>query len=147
MISLTDFSLLSTVELEPRDEPGRVAIDDSNRAHVALRRGGAVVSIDMSNGSILGRRNVCAAPRGLFFDDDETNGTKTLLVACNGGQLISMDPASGAIVRKKRIEVGLRDVVADSTHIYVTKFRTAHAIVLDRQWRPAARVSRQPWTH
>src|SRR5262245_60477598 len=39
VVDLTQMSITATIPLVPHDEPGRVVIDESGRAHVALRRG------------------------------------------------------------------------------------------------------------
>src|SRR5262245_38072276 len=65
-------SVRSTLALEKGDEPGRLVEDDAGRVHVALRRGGAVVTIDPSAGTLLDRRSVCGAPRGLAVSSAET---------------------------------------------------------------------------
>jgi mono/diheme cytochrome c family protein len=127
------------VSLNTGDEPGRVIVDDSQRAHVALRRGGAVVTIDLATATILGRHAVCPAPRGLAFDSQ--NGS--LLVACKSGELITLNPLTGAVLDEQRLEVGLRDVIIDRVDpntIYVTLFRTAEVLVLDRQGRIVERM-------
>lgn len=123
-------SLLATVTLEPQDEPGRVVIDDMGRAHVALRRGDKVVSIDTNDGTVLGRHTACAAPRGIDFDEV----TGLLYVACHSGKLVTMDPASGQLQSETTLDQGLRDVVVTDDHIYISKFRSADLIVLDRDY-------------
>ncbi|MCG8419040.1 MAG: c-type cytochrome [Proteobacteria bacterium] len=132
--------LVATIALNQGDEPGRVIVDNAQRAHVALRRGGAVATIDLTNREIIGRRDVCAAPRGLAFDEQND----LVHVACYGGQLIAMKPATGEVVSSQELETGLRDVVLDSNHIYVTVFRTAEVIVLDRQARTLVERMRPP---
>ena len=56
-----------TVALQAGDEPGRVAEDGSGHVHVALRRGGALVTLDGTTGAVIARRNVCPAPRGVAW--------------------------------------------------------------------------------
>ena len=68
IVDLTTKSVRATISLNPGDEPGRVVADAAGRAHVALRHGGALVSIDTVAGVLLQRRAVCAAPRGLAYD-------------------------------------------------------------------------------
>src|SRR5687768_5091477 len=43
----------TTIALSPGDEPGRVVVDESLRAHVALRSGASVVTIDLANGNVV----------------------------------------------------------------------------------------------
>ena len=98
VVDLTKRVVTATFKLSPGDEPGRVVIDGVGRAHVALRRGGALVSFDprlAPSGQTLLRREVCAAPRGLAYD----KGMDLVHVACSDGQLVSLPAAGGAAVR------------------------------------------------
>jgi hypothetical protein len=52
VVDLTARSLTFTVALRPGDEPGRLAEDGAGRVHVALRGGGALVSIDRATGTL-----------------------------------------------------------------------------------------------
>jgi mono/diheme cytochrome c family protein len=142
IVELATRSLQSTIPLRAGDEPGRVVVDDSQRAHVALRSGGAVAVVDVNEGVLLDRREVCAAPRGLALDAV----TGDLYVACHGGELIIMDPATGQVLDSRRLRIGLRDVVVDADHIYVSTFRTAEVLVLDRQGR-VLDIMRPPASH
>jgi hypothetical protein len=65
LVDLATYEVKKEIALEAGDEPGRVIEDAAGVAHVALRRGGAIVSIDISTGDVLARREVCAAPRGV----------------------------------------------------------------------------------
>ncbi len=53
--------------LNDKDQPGRVVEDNAGNFHVALRGGGALVDFNTA-GTILGRRAVCAEPRGVAHD-------------------------------------------------------------------------------
>jgi hypothetical protein len=122
-------AVVRTIALETDDEPGRVAVDDEGRAHVALRRGGAVVSIDLATAAILGRRDVCPAPRGIAW----SKARRELLVACATGELaiVPADP-SGAVEILTTLERDLRDVVVVGDRVFVTTFRTANLIEVAR---------------
>jgi hypothetical protein len=79
VVDLGGKRLVATVPLLQDDEPGRLVEDAAGRVHVALRRGGAVVTLDLATHQIVARRPVCAAPRGVAYD-----GTSdSLLVACS----------------------------------------------------------------
>lgn len=128
------------IELEPGDEPGRVVVDASGLAHVALRRGGAIVSIDPASGELLARREVCAAPRGMaaFHAIEDADFTDdTLLVACASGELVevSADPF-GNFFQETVLDPDLRDVVltGDGTRagrrVLVSSFRSASVTTL-----------------
>src|SRR5262249_29380338 len=57
-----------SVALQAGDEPGRVVQDKAGLVHVALRRGGAVATIDLAAAKVVRRANVCPAPRGIAYD-------------------------------------------------------------------------------
>src|SRR4051794_20451409 len=58
IVDLSTNAVRATVALQAGDEPGRLVEDGAGQVHVALRRGGAVVSIDPVGGTINGRRIV-----------------------------------------------------------------------------------------
>ena len=108
------------------DEPGRVVEDGAGRLHVALRRGGAILTLDPS-ARPLERRAVCPEPRGLAYD-----ATRDLLhVACTGGELVTLPAAGGPAVRALRLDRDLRDVVVAGDQLVVTRFRSAEVLTLD----------------
>jgi mono/diheme cytochrome c family protein len=129
IVSLETNTLEATVAMNRGDEPGRIAIDDAGRAHIAMRTGGAVVSIDIATAEVIGRYRVCPAPRGITFDAK----TGAVYVACHSGFLVTMDPATGEVTRKQKLDSDLRDVAVDDSYIYVSRLRTAEAIILDRE--------------
>src|SRR5260370_825349 len=49
---------VSEIALQPHDEPGRIALDDAARAHVVLRGGGAIVTVDLASATVIARRAV-----------------------------------------------------------------------------------------
>jgi mono/diheme cytochrome c family protein len=128
LVDLEARALVAAVELEPGDEPGRVALDPAGRAHVALRSGGAVATIDLASAKVA-RRAACPAPRGIALD-----AARGLVhVACSGGELVSLaaDPAVSEPVRALRLERDLRDVVVQGERLFVSRFRAAEVLVLD----------------
>jgi mono/diheme cytochrome c family protein len=118
--------LLFTVALQAGDEPGRSAEDAAHRVHVALRGAGALVTIDPTTGTIVGRRPVCPAPRGVAYDT--TNDA--VWVACATGELVSLPAAGGAATKNLHVERDLRDVVVQNGNVVVSKFRTAEILYL-----------------
>jgi hypothetical protein len=115
------------IVLQPGDEPGRLDEDAAGRVHVALRRGGALVTIDPATATLLARRSVCPAPRGVAYD-----AAKDLVhVACAGGELVSLPAAGGAAVRVLRIERDLRDVIVKGDALLVSRFRSAELLTVD----------------
>jgi cytochrome c553 len=116
--------LTQTIALKAGDEPGRLIEDGAGRVHVALRSGGALVTIDPTSGSIVARRDVCPAPRGVAWD----SSTDLVWVACATGELVALPAAGGASTRQITVERDLRDVVVTNGSLSVTKFRTAEVL-------------------
>ncbi|MDO9015953.1 MAG: c-type cytochrome [Deltaproteobacteria bacterium] len=116
--------LLGGVTLERGDEPGRLVEDDAGRVHVALRRGGAVVTLHVATRAIVARRPACAAPRGVAFD----GRTRVLHVACAGGELVTLPADGGPPTRTLRLERDLRDVIVDGDTLLVSRFRAAELL-------------------
>jgi mono/diheme cytochrome c family protein len=138
VVDLGSRSLRATVTLNAGDEPGRVIQDAAGRVHVALRRGGAIVSIDPVAGELLARRSVCAAPRGLAYD-----ATGDLVhVACADGELISLPAAGGPAARTVRLDRDLRDVVvADGGRLRVSRFRSAELVTVEADGTVSGRLT------
>jgi hypothetical protein len=125
VIDMAAQSQRSTVTLMPGDEPGRLAEDGAGRIHVALRGGGALVTIDPGQGTVVARRSVCPAPRGVAWD----KSTDLVWVACATGELVAFPSAGGAAAQSFVVERDLRDVIvqADGT-LTVSKFRSAEVL-------------------
>jgi len=137
IVDLDATTLTATVTLNPGDEPGRVIEDAAGLVHVALRRGGAVVTIDPATGTILGRRSVCAAPRGLVYQA----ATDLVHVACAGGELVSLPAAvDGAIFRTVHLDSDLRDIVVQGDHLWVSRFRAAEILDVDAKGALVRRI-------
>jgi hypothetical protein len=131
VVSLADPpSLLGTLYLQPGDEPGRLVADAAGRVHVALRRGGAIATImpTSSGASLLMRRDVCSAPRGLDYDPT----TDSVWVACATGELMALPAGGGDATLSAQLDRDLRDVVVDQDAVYVTRFRSAEILTLNR---------------
>ncbi|WP_438026314.1 c-type cytochrome [Sorangium sp. So ce233] len=114
------------VRLEHGDEPGRLVEDASGRVHVALRRAGAVVTLDIESRSVVERREVCRAPRGVAYDA----ARDAIHVACAGGELVTLPAAGGPAVRKLRPAADLRDVVVEGDRLLVSRFKSAETLVI-----------------
>jgi hypothetical protein len=126
-ISIVDLRTLSvrhTLALVPGDEPGRSVEDAQKHVHVALRRGGAVVTIDPLTGTVLDRRAVCKAPRGIAFE----SATGLLHVACSEGKLVSLPALGGGAVRTLTLDVDLRDVLVRGSELWLTRFKSAEVL-------------------
>ncbi|MCH9685533.1 MAG: c-type cytochrome [Deltaproteobacteria bacterium] len=127
VVDLLAMELRHTVMLSAGDEPGRLAVDADGIVHVAARRGGVLVDIDPRSGEVVERRPVCANPRGIVYDAD----ADALHVACAGGDLVSLEPTGGAPWRRVSLGVDLRDVLVTDEGLMVTKFRSAHLLLVD----------------
>jgi hypothetical protein len=125
-VSIVDLGTLAPrhVALEPGDEPGRAVEDAARRVHVALRSGGAIATIDLDTGTLVERRAVCKAPRGIAFE----TASSQLHVACAEGKLVSLPAAGGAATRSLTLEPDLRDVLVRGTELWVTRFKSAEVL-------------------
>jgi mono/diheme cytochrome c family protein/cytochrome c553 len=125
IVRFSDGTLQRTVSLKPGDEPGRLVEDAKGRVHVALRRGGALVTIDIATGAILARRAVCGSPRGVAYDAS----TDQVHVACTQGKLVSFPAAGGEAVRTLDLDVDLRDVIVTSPGaLLVSRFKSGQLL-------------------
>lgn len=139
VIDLQEEKLVATLTLDPGDQPGRLVEDADGRVHVALRAGGALVTI--VDGQIAERRGVCPEPRGLAHQPEGD----LIHVACAGGELVSFPAAGGEAVRRVEIDRDLRDVVYTAGQLWVTRFRASELVaispegtILGRQTPPPA---------
>jgi mono/diheme cytochrome c family protein len=135
IVSLGEHDAVKHVELRAGDEPGRLVEDAAGRVHVALRRGGAIATIDVERGLLLSRRPVCVAPRGIAYDAEKD----LLHVACAEGRIVSLPAAGGEATRTLDVEEDLRDVVVTRRGLLVTRFRSAELLRVDDEGRIASR--------
>ena len=127
VVDLTKHAVSAAVTLFTGDEPGRVVEDGAGRVHVALRGGGALVSIDVAKGTVLGRRSVCPAPRGVAWD----SAADVVWVACATGELVSLPAAGGSATQSLVVERDLRDVIVRDGSLAVSQFRSAQMLNVD----------------
>jgi hypothetical protein len=132
--------LLKTIALQSGDEPGRLVEDGAGLVHVALRSGGALVTVDPGTGMVVTRRPVCPAPRGVAWDST----TDLVWVACATGELVALPASGGAIAKQWVIERDLRDVLIENGNIAVTTFRSAEVLRLTSSGAIARRDSVPP---
>lgn len=139
----TDLSELRRVDLEAGSEPFRATEDPDGRVHVVLRGTGEVLILDPMSETVVGRTPVCAAPRGIAYDD----GADALRVACKNGELVTLDRA-GEELSRVFVDTDLRDVVIADGALHVTRFRSAELLTLNadgsvrHRRRPALATSR-----
>jgi len=128
IVRLDTASVVATIPLTAGDEPGRLVEDAANRVHVALRRGGAVATIDLTTQKVVSRRDVCGAPRGIAYDAK----TDLIHVACASGELVSLPAAGGAAVRRVELDVDLRDVIVrPNGGLFVSRFKSGDLLSVD----------------
>lgn len=136
-VDLSTGAVVEELELTAGDEPGRVIEDGAGRLHVALRRGGSMVTLkDAASLDMLSNRPVCAEPRGLAWDA----ATDAVHVACTTGELVSLPASGGTELRRLQLDRDLRDVVVSGSQLVVTRFRSSETIVLDRAGVVQSRV-------
>lgn len=123
VVNLSTFTV-STVALQAGDEPGRSVEDADKRMHVALRGGGAIAVIDVVTGTLVERRAVCKAPRGLAFQPS----TAQIHVACAEGKLVSLSAKDGIVARTLTLDVDLRDVLVRGNDLWITRFKSAELL-------------------
>ena len=118
---------VTPIELEAGEVPGRIVMGSGANAYVVLRDAGAVARIDLDRKELVARYEVCGAPRGIAFDA----GTQLLHVACQSGELVSLDAESGEVERRVRVADDLRDVVPSGDHLVLTTFRSSEILVVN----------------
>jgi mono/diheme cytochrome c family protein len=127
-VDLARGEVVGEVSLLSGDEPGRLVEDGAGRVHVALRRGGALVTLGGAHhDAVLARRTVCAEPRGLAWQA----AGDAVHVACAGGELVTLPAAGGGISRRLRLDRDLRDVLVDGDRLRVSRFRAAELLTID----------------
>ena len=126
-----------SVATEPGEQLGRVTEGPNGSVFVAARRGGAVLAIDVTLGTLTSRTPVCNAPRGLAYDSVQNR----LYVACRSGRLATLDATSGAVLSTYDLDPDLRDVFVLNGSLVVTRFRSAELLQLDASGAVSARQS------
>ena len=124
-------------KLSPGDEPGRLIEDSGGNVYVALRGSGELATFSLASGQLLGRRPVCAQPRGIAYDAS----LDQIIVACATGELVTFPTGLGPAVQTVVVEPDLRDVVVDGASLFISKFRTAEILQTSRTGSIVQRVS------
>jgi mono/diheme cytochrome c family protein len=153
VVDAVERSVVAEIALQPGDEPGRAVEDLEGRSHIALRGARSLLSVDNLTGEVLGRREVCAAPRGVAlssFDDSEDS----LLVACASGELVELGTAPDAAIQSSNV-VGadLRDIVVvkgasrQERKLLVSSFRSAEVLSIGPDMKVIRRGKQGNYTH
>jgi hypothetical protein len=127
--------LVTTIPLQAGDEPGRVAEGPAGTLYVALRRGAALVAIDIASGQVTSRTPVCASPRGVAYDA----ASDSVYVACRSGLLLTLAASDLSVKRSLTLDADLRDVIVRDRDLVVTRYLNAEVIVV----APDGTVSRR----
>ena len=114
------------IELAKGAEPGRLAVDSHDFAHIALRGTGALVSLNLKTGAKT-ERAICAAPRGVVFDSK----IDSLHIACAEGTLATVSLKDGSL-KQLGLDADIRDVVVGKDRLFVSHFRSAQVSVISR---------------
>lgn len=132
IVDLPARAVRHTVDLPRHSEPGRVAVDATNHAHVVLRSSGGLATIDLATGALT-IRDACLAPRGVAYDAK----LKALHVACASGELVTFAD-DGTPATKRNLDRDLRDVVVmGDGSLQVTQFRTAGSFRVWKDGQPS----------
>ncbi|MEO6602168.1 MAG: cytochrome-c peroxidase [Polyangiaceae bacterium] len=114
------------IVLQRGDEPGRIVEGVAGKVYVALRRAGALATIDVASGALLSRTPVCASPRGLAYDAAHAQ----LVVACRSGLLLTLDASDLSQKRAVQLDTDLRDVIVRPNDLVVTRFLSSEVMVV-----------------
>jgi mono/diheme cytochrome c family protein len=136
--------VVATVALPERSEPGRAVEDANGRAHVVLRGGGAIATLDLATGALAGTRQVCGMPRGIAYQAHADR----LQVVCAGGELVTLpaDPALAA-TGTMLLDRDLRDVVPWGEGLLVSRFRSAELLFVGSDGSLLSRVLPESYRH
>jgi hypothetical protein len=138
-IFLVDLEARSVVSVatQPGDEPARGAEGPDGTLFVLARATGVVLVVSPGSASVAARFPVCHSPRGIAYDDR----LGLLHVACRSGLLLSLDPVTGAVLRRLKLVDDLRDVVPLENRLLVTRFRSATTLLVGDQGVLETKVS------
>jgi len=122
--------VLKVVAFARGSEPGRVVVDDADRAYVVLRGSNEVATFavdDAAADAVL--YSVCAAPRGVAYLTQPAR----IVVACVDGNLDVLRADTGERLERHQLGRDLRDVLVDPGDldtVHVTRFRSAELFKL-----------------
>lgn len=121
VVDLSARAVRHSVQLAPRTEPGRVALDEAGHAFIALRRSGELATVDLAT-AVVSVQPACVAPRGVAWD----RWRNRVVVACASGNIMALPPLGGAASAVGgRLGLDLRDIVVRKDGIDVSTFRSA----------------------
>ncbi len=124
VVDLTTGRLKGKVGFPAGSAPQRLVEDGSGKVRVALRGIGKVATFSPSTLTVGETIDACAEVRGLTWSKD----TSSLLVACAGGELVTIKDGVRSAVTPAR---DLRDVVRVGGKTWVSTFRSAQLLEVD----------------
>jgi len=127
IVDLAGRQVLSTIQLDAGEEPGRLVEDAARRVHVVLRRKGQLATLALDGAKLLERRSVCPVPQGITYDPAKDS----IYVACTSGELVTLPASGGAATRSVHVDIDLRDVLVSGDRLFVTRFKSAEVLELD----------------
>lgn len=127
IVDATTLDQTGRVLFDSDARPSRIAVQGAQAA-VVLRGQGRVAAIDVTTGEVSWDSWVCAEPRGI--DSDTSRGE--WVVACASGELVTVKAADGSLVDSVLVDSDLRDVVVQGDLRYVSRFRSAELLTVDR---------------
>lgn len=127
----TPFAKLS---LSTGSRPTRIAAMADGTFAVILRGRGEVLQVS-AEAKVIHRTTVCPEPRGIAYD----SAAGLVKVACNSGELVSVNAAGAAYSMQLGEE--LRDVLMVNGTTWVTTFRSAQLLELDASQRIVTRLT------
>jgi hypothetical protein len=127
IVDLVAGTVSGIAALPPGAQPFRAIEDADAVVHVVLRGTGDVFSFSPANVAAGTRSHVCAMPRGIAFDAE----ADSLIVACRSGALVTLG-TDGTIRSTLQVEPDLRDVVLTNGRLFVSTFRSANLLEIDR---------------
>jgi hypothetical protein len=129
---------VQTIGLDKGSEPGRVVLDASGHAHVALRSSGKLARIDLASAQLERSTNVCALPRGVAYDAPND----LVWIACASGELVSVEAATHFERSRSFIAIDLRDVIIDASGArFVSRYRSAELLRIEADGSVASRAA------
>jgi hypothetical protein len=115
------------ISLPPGSQPTRGVEDGRGNVRVVLRGTGQVATVRVASATLARTESVCPEPRGIAWDP----GQRAAIVACAGGELVTI-PSEGSI-RVRRLDAELRDVMVVGGRVRVSTFRSAELLTLGEE--------------
>ncbi len=131
VIDLNKREVASEVQLESGTEPGRIAVLDQGVA-VASRGLGHVALLNAGpdgQWSEVRRAKLCGHMEGVAYDA----ATSALWVTCLSGRTLQLAIDDLSVQQEVDLGPDIRDIVIADDLVYVSRFRAAEVIVLNRQ--------------